>query len=110
MTTVIGEYGSADPAQLEGRNIIIVTDGVKNGLSFDAAFHFLDRIHVEKRIAAIPVGPGEVIERLNQRIDEMHYLYIPESFFTVSHYYTDEDHIDASSTKERLDNIVARWN
>ncbi len=109
MTTVLGDHGLADPSQLEGRNIIIVTDGVKNGLSFDAAFHFLDRIHVEKRIGAIPVGPGETIERLNQRLDEMHYLYIPESVFTVSHYYTDEDHIDAAAVKERLDNIVTRW-
>jgi putative phosphoribosyl transferase len=109
MTTVIGEQGSADPAQLEGRNIIIVTDGVKNGLSFDAAFHYLDRIHILKRIGAIPVGPGEVIERLNQRLDELHYLYIPESFFSVSHYYTDEDHIDISEVRDKLDNIMSRW-
>lgn len=109
MTSAIGEHGLADPAKIEGRNVIIVTDGVNNGLSFDAAFHFLDRLHVEKRIGAIPVGPGEVIERLNQRLDELHYLYIPESFFNVSHYYTDEDHIDAEDVKERLDNIVTRW-
>src|SRR6266516_2155357 len=50
---------------LAGRNIIIATDGVKNGLSFDAALHYLGRVRVEKTIAAIPVGPAEVIERLH---------------------------------------------
>ncbi len=109
MTTVVGEHGLADPGQLEGRHIIIATDGVKNGLSFDAALHFLQRIRTEKIVAAIPVGPAEVIERLHERVDELHYLYIPENFLTVSHYYTDEDKIDPDTVIERIDNVVARW-
>lgn len=109
MTTVVGEHGQADPAQLAGRNVIIATDGVKNGLSFDAALNFLSRVRVEKTIAAIPVGPAEVIERLHGLVDEMHYLYIPESFFSVGHYYTDEKDIDPDSVVERIDNVVARW-
>ena len=109
MTTVIGENGLADPAQLEGRTVIIATDGVNNGLSFDAALHFLGRINTERIIAAIPVGPGEVIERLNGMVDELHYLYIPDSFFSVSHYYTDEAKIDPDSVMERINNIVTNW-
>lgn len=109
MSSVVGEHGQADPAQLAGRNVIIATDGVKNGLSFDAALHFLSRVRVEKTIAAVPVGPAEVIERLHGMVDEIHYLYIPESFFSVGHYYTDEPDIDPESVVERIDNVVARW-
>lgn len=109
MTAVVGDHGLADPAQLVGRNVIIATDGVKNGLSFDAALHYLDRMHVEKRIAAIPVGPAEVIERLHGLVDEIHYLYIPDNFITVAHYYTDEPKIDPDSVMERINNVVANW-
>jgi putative phosphoribosyl transferase len=109
MSSVVGEHGQADPAQIAGRNVIIATDGVKNGLSFDAALNFLSRVRVERTIAAIPVGPGEVIERLHGMVDEMHYLYIPESFFSVKHYYTDEHEIDPDSVVERIDNVVSRW-
>jgi predicted phosphoribosyltransferase len=109
MTTVLGDHGLADPGQIDGRNVIITTDGVKNGLSYDAALHFLERLHVEKTIAAIPVGPAEVIERLSQMVDEMHFLYIPMNFLTVSHYYTDEDRIDPATVRERIDNVVSRW-
>lgn len=109
MATVVGENGLADPAQLAGRNIIIATDGVKNGISFDAAMHFLTRVRVEKTIAAIPVGPAEVIERLHGMVDEMHYLYIPDNFLKVSHYYTDEEKIDPKSVMGRIDNVVANW-
>lgn len=109
MTTVVGENGLADPAQLEGRTIIIATDGVNNGMSFDAALHFLGRIHTERIVAAIPVGPAEVIERLHGMVDELHYLYIPDNFFTVSHYYTDEEKIDPATVMERINNVVTRW-
>jgi predicted phosphoribosyltransferase len=109
MTSVVGENGLADPQQLEGRNIIIATDGVKNGLSFDAALHFISRIHVEKTVAAIPVGPAEVIERLHSMVDELHYLYIPENFFSVKHYYTDEPEISQEDVMARINNIVTRW-
>ncbi|HUD11262.1 MAG TPA: phosphoribosyltransferase family protein [Candidatus Saccharimonadia bacterium] len=109
MTTVVGMHGLADPAQLAGRNVIIATDGVKNGLSFDAALHYLERIRIEKTIAAIPVGPSEVIERLHSLVDEIHYLYLPENFFTVGHYYTDEGKIDPNTVMDRIDNIVSRW-
>lgn len=109
MTSVIGEHGQADPAQLVGRNIIIATDGVKNGLSFDAALHYLSRVPIERLIAAVPVGPAEVIERLHGMVDEMHYLYIPENFFSVKHYYTDEPSIEPESVVDRINSVVSRW-
>ena len=109
MTSVVGEHGTADPAQLGGRNIIIATDGVKNGLSFDAALHYLKRIQIAKLVAAIPVGPAETIERISGLVDEVHYLYIPDNFLKVSHYYTDEGTIDPNSVMERIDNVVSRW-
>lgn len=109
MISVVGEHGLADPAQIEGRNVILATDGVKNGLSFDAALHYLTRLKVEKTIGAIPVGPAETIERLHGLVDELHYLYIPDNFISVSHYYTDEDKIDPSTVMDRINNVVAKW-
>jgi predicted phosphoribosyltransferase len=109
MASVVGAGGLADPAQLEGRNVIIATDGVKNGMSFDAALKFLDHIHVEKTIAAIPVGQAEVIERLHGLVDEMHYLYIPENFFSVSHYYEEPPIKDPNEVMSHIDNVVSRW-
>lgn len=109
MTTVIGEGGNIDASQLVGRNIIIATDGVKNGLSFDAALHYLQKLSIKRTIAAVPVGPGSVMDRLRHVVDELHYLYIPESFFTVSHYFTDEPQIDPASVIERIDTVESRW-
>jgi putative phosphoribosyl transferase len=110
MAGVVGDGGLADPAQLEGRHVIIVSDGVKNGLSFDAALHFLGQIHTEKKIGAIPVGPPEVVSRLRRELDETYCLYEAEGYFdSVSHYYTDEPKIDPNSVMERINGVVTRW-
>jgi putative phosphoribosyl transferase len=109
MATAVDGGGQVEPSQLRDKVVILATDGVKNGISFDAAKHFLTKIHVEKTIGAIPVGPGEVIERLSQLIDEVHYLSIPNDFFSVSHYYTDEAPITPERVRDALDNVVTRW-
>jgi putative phosphoribosyl transferase len=109
MTSVVGDHGLADPGQLVGRNIILATDGVKNGMSFDAALFFLKKAAAEKVIAAIPVGSAGVIERIHGLVDEMHYLYMPENFISVGHYYIDEEKIDPATLVERIDNVVANW-
>lgn len=109
MATLVGENGMGDESQIEGRNVIIATDGVKNGLSFDAAVHYLRRVHIERTIAAVPVGPAETMERLRGIVDELHYLYIPESFFSVAHYYINEPKIDSSTVMDRINNVAGRW-
>src|SRR4051812_49197149 len=89
MTTIIGQDGYSRPELLAGRNVILVTDGVKSGISFDAAFAYLHNLPVERLIAAIPVGPADVVDRLRTKVDELHYLYLPDQFVSVHHYYSD---------------------
>ena len=78
-------------------------------MSIDAALAYLKSTHVERIIAAIPVGPAEAIERIHGLVDELHYLYIPDNFIRVSHYYTDEERIDPDTVMDRINNVVARW-
>lgn len=109
MASVVGAGGLADPTQLAGRNVIITSDGVKNGMSYDAALHFLNHVPIEKSIAAIPVGPAETVERIHGLVDEIYYLYIPENFFSVGHYYEEEPVSDLPTIMKRIDNVVERW-
>jgi putative phosphoribosyl transferase len=109
MTSVVAEGGMASPDLLAGRNIILATDGVKNGLSFDAAMHYLKPIHTEKVIAAIPVGPADVIERVGQKVDELYYLYVPDNFIRVRHYYEDNTMFDPDAVIDSINHIISRW-
>jgi predicted phosphoribosyltransferase len=109
MTTLVGDHGLTDPHQLAGRHVIIVTDGIRNGLSYLAARHFLERVHTEKTCAAIPVGPFDSVERVRPLVDETHCLYMPDNFLDVSHYYTDESEVKTADVIWRIDDIVKNW-
>jgi predicted phosphoribosyltransferase len=109
MASLIGEGGLVKREMLAGRNVIIVTDGVKNGMSFDAALQYLKLIPTEKVIAAIPVGPAEVMERVSRMVDELHYLYIPDNFITVSHYYEDNTKLDPETVIRSINEVVSQW-
>jgi putative phosphoribosyl transferase len=109
MAEVLGDNGSIDRAQLRGRNIILVTDGVRTGMSFDAALHFLKPISTQQIIAAIPLGPGDVIERIRHKIDELHYLYIPDNFISVHHYYEVDDKPTPDEIATIMDTVIANW-
>lgn len=109
MTRLVGEHGFADPNLLWGRYVILATDGVKSGLSFDAAFSFLKSIHTEKIIAAVPVGPIEALEHLGEHCDKVEYLYIPDTFISVRHYYEEKPPTSADDIVSRINRVVTRW-
>lgn len=109
MAQLLDDGGLAKREKLHDKVVIIVSDGVKTGMSFDAALHFLKPVHTKKIIGAIPVGPAEVVERLAQEVDEMHYLYIPDNFFTVGHYYEDNTPINSSQVIAGINHMATRW-
>jgi putative phosphoribosyl transferase len=109
MTRLVGEHGLADPNQLARRNVIIVTDGLMNGLSYFAAKHFLKQVHTLDLVAAVPVAPYEALETIRPLVDELHYINVPSNFISVPHYYTDESEVVPADVLGRIDNIVTRW-
>jgi putative phosphoribosyl transferase len=109
MTKIVSEHGFADARLLAGRHVILATDGVKNGLSFEAAYNFLRPIHTLKVIAAVPVGQIDAMERLNERCDEVQYLYIPDTFMSVGHYYEEPPPKSSTELIGRIDRVVAHW-
>ncbi len=109
MTAIVGEGGITEPELLTGRNVIITSDGVKTGLSFEAALHFLKPISTERIIGAIPVGPIDVIERLRTQCDEFHYLYVPDNFMTIDHYFEDNVKPGPEVITGIINSIVHKW-
>ena len=109
MTSLLGEGGLVDRDSLVDHNVVIATDGLKTGLSFDAAMHFLKPISTKQIIGAVPVAPAGVIERLNLRLDELHYLYIPDNFFSPKHYYEDNKMPDPNRVISTINQVTSRW-
>ena len=71
------------------RVAIVVDDGLATGASMTVAARALRARAPAKIVAALPVAPPGAAARLGSEIDEFVCVVTPESFFSVSQFYSD---------------------
>lgn len=109
MHRLLGENGIVDDKLLYGRTVILVSSGLKTGLSAEAAANYLKPIHTERIVAAVPVASVAAVDRLHIITDEIHCLSVVEQYLDTNHYY---DNNDVPSTEEvitKINEIISNW-
>ncbi|REF36247.1 putative phosphoribosyl transferase [Thermasporomyces composti] len=81
--------GDRPPAQLEGKVVILVDDGIATGATARAAVVAVRRHQPAKVILAVPVAPPQAVEEFAGVVDEMVCPLTPPSFEAVGRWYTD---------------------
>jgi putative phosphoribosyl transferase len=79
---------------LKGKTVIVTDDGVATGATTQAAFWAVRQEKPALLIAAIPVGPEDVIRRLSEDVDEMICLRAPQFFSAVGQFYLRFEPVD----------------
>jgi len=79
--------GNRPEPQLEGKNVILVDDGVATGATVLASLRALRQRKPGQLILAVPVGPEETIQQLSQEADRVVCLYVPDVFWAVGAFY-----------------------
>jgi putative phosphoribosyl transferase len=79
--------GSRPTAQIEGRTVIVVDDGIATGASMRAALKALRTRKPAKIIVAVPVAPIDARERLQDVTDEFVCVLSPADFQAVGQFY-----------------------
>ncbi len=79
--------GSRPTAQIEGRTVIVVDDGIATGASMRAALKALRSRKPAKIIVAVPVAPIDTRERLQDVTDEFVCGLSPADFQAVGQFY-----------------------
>jgi putative phosphoribosyl transferase len=77
------------PLSVEGQIVILVDDGIATGATMLAALESLRQHGPQKIVVAVPVGPVETIQTLNQLADEVVCLITPTPFNAVGEWYAD---------------------
>ncbi len=90
------------PLALEGREVILVDDGVATGASAAVAIAALRQRDVRRITLAVPVGPPTTIAWLAAQVDEMVCLLTPEPFFAVGAWYADFGEITDDQVRQLL--------
>jgi putative phosphoribosyl transferase len=72
---------------LKGKVAVVTDDGVATGATTQAAFWAVRQEKPALLVAAIPVGPADVVGRLAKEVDEMVCLRTPPLFSAVGQFY-----------------------
>jgi Phosphoribosyl transferase domain len=81
--------GGAAPADVRGRLVVLVDDGIATGVTDAVAARALREMGAARIVLAVPVGPGESLDRLAAEVDEVVCLQRPRPFLGVGRWYDD---------------------
>lgn len=92
--------GDRPPADVTGRSVLVVDDGVATGGTVKAALLALRKSGAARIILAVPVGPREKLADLSSEADVIVWLFTPEPFRAVGLHYAN---FDQTSDEEVVD-------
>ena len=74
---------------LEGRDVIVVDDGIATGSTVRAAGTIIRSASPRSLTLAVPVAPAESVARAQQVYDQVIAVHTPEPFYAVGQWYRD---------------------
>ena len=101
------------PLDIEGKNVIVVDDGIATGNTLLASIEMLRKKNPKKIIVAVPVIPSERVKIFQQKTDEFVYLIASDNFRSVGQFYTqfkqvsDDEAIGLLKTAENINKNVS---
>lgn len=109
MNRLLGEGGLIKNELLRGHNVILVSDGLNNGFSLDAAADFLKPLKLERLIVATPIASVPAVDRMHIIADEICCLSVIENYMNTNHYYEDNSLPPHEAILETIEKIVLNW-
>ncbi|MBZ0162988.1 MAG: hypothetical protein K8H74_09770, partial [Notoacmeibacter sp.] len=79
--------GGRPPAEVKGRTVIVVDDGIATGATMRAALEMLKARGAGRILLALPVAPADTLAALSGLADEIICLLTPSWFMAVGAHY-----------------------
>lgn len=109
MNKLLGDGGVLDSSQLRNRTVIVVSDGLNNGMSMHAAAQFLKPIKIKKMIMVSPFASVTAVDQMHVLADEIVCLNVLEDIISIDHYYDENTLPKHEEIVRILESIVLQW-
>jgi predicted phosphoribosyltransferase len=86
--------GTRPKADVAGRSVIVVDDGIATGSTLIAALQVIRAQEPYEVIVAVPVGASERLDQVRAWCDEMVCLLTPKNFWAIGQFYEDFSPVD----------------
>jgi predicted phosphoribosyltransferase len=94
------KFRGTNEYHLEGRTVVLVDDGIATGATMFVAIQWVKKQNPKQLIVAIPVGPKDTIDRLNETVDKVVILQAPVYFNAVGEFYREFDQVEDYQVQE----------
>src|ERR1700760_4846651 len=109
MNRLLGPGGVIDPRLLKGRTVIVVSDGLVNGMSMRAAAEYLKPIDTNGLVMITPFASVSAVDQMHMLADEILCLNVLEDIISINHYYDDNRLPPHEKVVHIIEDIVLRW-
>ena len=86
--------GDRKPADVRGKTVILVDDGIATGNTLLACIAMLRKNNPQKIVVAVPVVPFDTVNVFEQKADEFVYLIASKDFRGVGGFYEDFEQVN----------------
>ena len=109
MNRLVGQGGIIDKALLRERNVIVVSDGLTNGLSLQAAAAYLKPIKIKRLIMVTPFASVKAVDQMHILADELICFNTIEDIISINHYYEDNTLPSHEKIISIIEDIILHW-
>lgn len=106
---LLGTGGTIDKQQLEGKHVIMVSDGLKTGFEVDLAAQFLKPVNIKSMVVVTPFASVQAVDRMHVLADDLYCLNVIEDYIDTDHYYDVQDIPEHEAILKTISEIVENW-
>lgn len=109
MHRLLGGGGLIRKDLLEGKVVILVSDGLSTGFSLDVAAGFLGTVRYKKLVIATPLATVPAVDRMHVLGDDIYCLDVVGNFISIDHYYATRDVPSHDVIVKTIEQITQHW-
>lgn len=109
LNRIVSKDGEINKKLLKNHTVIIVSDGLSNGMSIDVANDFLKSIVTKRTVIATPICNIGIVDRIHLLADDFYCIDVIEDGFPLAHYYDTNELPDHDTVMATMKNIALQW-